>query len=276
MSESDPNPVYGTTVGDRLRQAREERGLTLDDVAKATRIPIRHLRSIEDSAWDDLPAVTYTVGFARSYAQAVGLDGPTIGQEVRDEIGGNTRAPSVSPEIYAPPDPARVPSRSLAWVAGILLLLLIAAWLLVIRPYLTRSDDTAAPAPTQETAQPEQPAAPQQPQAPPSVAGQPVTLVATGPVWLRITDRANNRRILDRMLQPNDRLAVPADASQPVIRTTNPQNLRVLIGEQDHGPLGTQFGLMDGQSLKAEELAARLTPQPGQPPAAPAATQPTP
>lgn len=265
MSDFDQNSSYGGTVGDRLRQARETRGLTLDDVAKETRIPIRHLRNIEDSNWADLPAVTYTVGFARSYAMAVGLNGPAIGQEVRDEVGGTSRAPTVSPEIYAPPDPARVPSRSLAWVAGILLLVLIAAWLLVIRPYLTRSDDETAAATTpaaEESPQPEQPAAPPPP-AQPSAAGQPVTLVATGPAWLRITDRSNNRRILERTLQPSDRLPVPTDAAQPVIRTTNPQNLRVMIGDQDRGPLGRQFGLMDGQSLRAEDLATFLGNQPG-------------
>jgi hypothetical protein len=102
-----------------------------------------------------------------------------------------------------------------------------------------------------------------QPAPPPSAAGQPVTLVATGPVWLRITDRATNRRVLERTLRADERLPVPADAAQPVIRTTNPQNLKVLIGEQDRGPLGRQFGLMDGQSLRAEDLATLLGNQPG-------------
>ncbi len=56
------------SVGERLRAAREEKGLSLEDIAAQTRIPRRHLESIEAGDWDRLPAPTYTIGFARSYA----------------------------------------------------------------------------------------------------------------------------------------------------------------------------------------------------------------
>ena len=56
-----------------MRVAREEKGLTLEDVAAQTRIPRRHLESLENSDWERLPAPTYTTGFAKSYATAVGL-----------------------------------------------------------------------------------------------------------------------------------------------------------------------------------------------------------
>ena len=48
------------TVGERLRAAREEKGLSLEDIAAQTRIPRRHLESIETADWDKLPAPTYT------------------------------------------------------------------------------------------------------------------------------------------------------------------------------------------------------------------------
>ena len=53
------------TVGERLRAAREEKKLSLEDIAAQTRIPQRHLESIENAEWDKLPAPTYTVGFGR-------------------------------------------------------------------------------------------------------------------------------------------------------------------------------------------------------------------
>ncbi len=56
------------TVGERLRAAREEKKLSLEDVAAQTRIPQRHLASIETAEWDSLPAPTYTIGFAKNYA----------------------------------------------------------------------------------------------------------------------------------------------------------------------------------------------------------------
>src|SRR5438093_12849043 len=102
---------HGNPVGERLRTAREEKGLSLDDVARQTRIPIRHLEHIEREEWDALPAITYSVGFVRSYASAVGLDGPAVGAELREQLGGARSAGVTSTAYYEPTDPARVPPR---------------------------------------------------------------------------------------------------------------------------------------------------------------------
>jgi len=266
MAEMDQDPGYGGTVGERLRRAREARGLSLEDVATQTRIPIRHLRSIEDSVWDDLPAVTYTVGFGRSYANAVGLDGAEIGRELREELGDGARGPQASPTVYAPPDPARVPSRALAWAAGLLLVVLVAAYLIWRSQLGDGGDEGAqpAPAPAEQQAEAAQP----QPQlAAPDPAGQPVTLVATGDVWMDVKDRASGRRLFYDTLTAGNRFQVPADAADPVIQTTNPQNLRVMIGDQDRGPLAPERRRMSNQSVRAADLAGAL--QPGQPGVAP-------
>lgn len=263
MAETDQDHGYAT-VGERLRQAREARGLTLDDVAAQTRIPIRHLRNIEDSNWEDLPASTYTVGFARSYANSVGLDGAEIGRELREQLGGGIRTQQVSPEIYAPPDPSRVPSRRLAWMAGILLVVLVAAWLLVIRPWLTGDEEEAPPAVAEQPAP--QPAAPPQPAVPQNLAGQPVTLVATDEVWFRVSD--GGRRVEDRTLQAQGQYQVPSNLSRPTISTGRPQVLRVVVGGRDLGALASEERTMSGVSLLPNDLGATL----GQPPqgAAPA------
>ena len=61
MDETDG--TVPMTVGERLREAREAKSLSLEDVASSTRIPTRHLASLEASEWDNLPAATYSVGF---------------------------------------------------------------------------------------------------------------------------------------------------------------------------------------------------------------------
>lgn len=268
MAELDQEAPHGNSVGERLRAAREARSLTLDDVASQTRIPIRHLRHIEDSQWGELPAVTYTVGFARNYANAVGLDGAAIGRELRDQLGGVDRASQISPDVYAQSDPARAPSRALAWIAAILVVALIAGYL-IWRGQL-RDDDATVKAPPPATDTAATAAAPQPPQpATASMAGQPVTLVAIADVWMSVTDRgASNRRLYYNTLRQGERFQVPADAARPVIFTTNPQNLRVSIGSQDRGRLAAQRGRMNDQSLKAEDLAA-LPSLSGQPPGVP-------
>src|SRR5687768_17362872 len=89
------------TVGERLRAAREEKGLSLEDIAAQTRIPRRHLESLETADWDKLPAPTYTTGFAKSYANAVGLDRTEIGEQLRAEMGGQ-RSVATTPEVFEP------------------------------------------------------------------------------------------------------------------------------------------------------------------------------
>ena len=116
--------VTHTGVGARLKAAREERGLDLTQVAAETRIPQRHLLTIENGALSDLPARTYAVGFSRTYARLVGLDEREIVDQARMELAEDEER-TASPDKFEPGDPARVPGRGLAWFAlfaGILLI----------------------------------------------------------------------------------------------------------------------------------------------------------
>jgi cytoskeletal protein RodZ len=48
----------GQRVGDKLRAAREAQGLTIEEIANSTRIPKRHLITIESGGYEGLPAPT--------------------------------------------------------------------------------------------------------------------------------------------------------------------------------------------------------------------------
>ena len=61
-------------VGERLRETRQAKGLEIDQVAAETRIPLRHLESIEAGDFAALPSRTYAIGFTRTYARLLGLD----------------------------------------------------------------------------------------------------------------------------------------------------------------------------------------------------------
>ena len=119
------------TVGERLRVAREEKGLSLEDIAAQTRIPRRHLESLEISDWDKLPAPTYTIGFAKSYATVVGLDRVEIGEQLRAEIGGQRAATHQPAEVFEPADPARTMPKWLVFgaIAAVLAVVLLMSWL---------------------------------------------------------------------------------------------------------------------------------------------------
>jgi cytoskeleton protein RodZ len=61
-------------VGAALRQAREQRRLSIADVAHTTRISVRMLEAIEAGRFDQLPGGLYTRGMLRAFAREVGLD----------------------------------------------------------------------------------------------------------------------------------------------------------------------------------------------------------
>lgn len=62
------------TLGEKLRQAREERGFTLSEVAEQTRISSLYLESIENDDYRILPGGIFNKGFVKSYAKFVGLN----------------------------------------------------------------------------------------------------------------------------------------------------------------------------------------------------------
>src|SRR6476620_243784 len=129
-ADVEPVPELPPTVGERLRAARENAKLSLEDVAAQTRIPQRHLASIETAEWDALPAPTYTIGFAKNYAAAVGLDRAEIGNQLREEMGGQ-RFASSSADVFEAADPARTMPKGLVIGAIVAVILLIAlmSWL---------------------------------------------------------------------------------------------------------------------------------------------------
>jgi cytoskeletal protein RodZ len=62
------------SFGEHLRQAREERSLTLQDISASTKIGSRSLQALEDERFDLLPGGIFNKGFVRAYARCVGLD----------------------------------------------------------------------------------------------------------------------------------------------------------------------------------------------------------
>ncbi|MEO6050893.1 MAG: helix-turn-helix domain-containing protein [Pyrinomonadaceae bacterium] len=62
------------TLGEKLRQAREERGFTLSEVAEQTRISSLYLESIEHDDYRILPGGIFNKGFVKSYAKFVGVN----------------------------------------------------------------------------------------------------------------------------------------------------------------------------------------------------------
>jgi transcriptional regulator with XRE-family HTH domain len=62
------------SIGQKLKAARDEKGISLDQVARDTHIAKRFISSLEEENFDVFPGDTYILGFIRNYADYLGLD----------------------------------------------------------------------------------------------------------------------------------------------------------------------------------------------------------
>lgn len=251
------------SVGARLAEARKARSLELEDIAARTRVPLRHLQAIEAGDFAELPAVPYSVGFVRSFAQIVGLDGSMLAREFREEMGGGTTERFI-PEPFEPADPARVPSRFLVTVAVLLALVLGGGYAVWRSGVLGGGPDSRAELavgdhPAETSATPQANIAARQTPQPTAPANGPVVLTALEPVWLRVYE-ADGTRLIEKQMDVGETWQVPDTATDPKILTGRPQALRVTVGSTVIPPLGAPERTIRDVSLKADALVARLAP----------------
>jgi len=275
MDETEPDDVV--TVGQRLREAREAKGLSVEDIAAQTRIPTRHLTSLEEGDWDKLPAATYSVGFAKNYAGAIGLDRNEIGDLLRAEMGG-TRLPAAYPEVYETADPARTMPKGLV-IAALALLVVVVLALSWLSNRSMQAEEPIAQSPS--VAEPAAPAV-AAPAAPVPASSDPVVLTASEPVWIEVKDGAVVLK--QGQLAAGERYEVPATAAAPVLTTGKPEALRISVGAAQAPAVGPAGKKVSDVSLKAADLlrgptspapAAAASPPPAKPrPAARGSTPP--
>ncbi|WP_246939745.1 helix-turn-helix domain-containing protein [Bacillus pinisoli] len=73
-------------LGQHLKQAREEKNISLEELQGITKIQRRYLQNIEDGNFDALPGIFYARAFVKQYAEAVGLDSERIFEEFKHEL----------------------------------------------------------------------------------------------------------------------------------------------------------------------------------------------
>jgi len=78
-------------LGQRLRAAREERELLIEEVADATRIPLNYLQALEEEALEIFTSDLHARGFLRNYASFLDLD-PEEMADLYDQLRGNPRS----------------------------------------------------------------------------------------------------------------------------------------------------------------------------------------
>jgi cytoskeletal protein RodZ len=66
--------LAGPGFGEQLRRERERRGVAVETICAVTKVPVRHIVSLEAGALGDLPGGVFRRGFLRSYLDALGIE----------------------------------------------------------------------------------------------------------------------------------------------------------------------------------------------------------
>ena len=113
------------TFGTRLRVEREQRGITLDQISRSTKIGTRFLQALEQDRFDQLPGGIFNKGFIRAYARFLGLDEEQAVSDYLTATSPGDPSPAV-PETAVPVPVESERARSLPWGTFAMLLLAIA------------------------------------------------------------------------------------------------------------------------------------------------------
>jgi cytoskeletal protein RodZ len=235
-------PVSG--IGEELRRERTRQGLTPEDIAQRTKIPVRSLEAIESEAFDRLPGVVFARNFVRLYAVDLKLDPESL----------IARLPKFDLDSAPLPEPPRTYQRRGTWDPRVKAAVMSVVWLMVAggagtgawyyyNNYGRHLVTPVAAAPPPAT--PSRPVSIPQPPAPAAIApaqqpldsNRPVQVVLTARdvVWVQVS--ADGRTTFVGTLQPNDKRTIEAD-DQVKVLMGNAGGLDISLNGKTLDPLG--------------------------------------
>jgi transcriptional regulator with XRE-family HTH domain len=135
-------------IGPTLRQARMREGWDITEVEERTKIRAKYLRALENEEWSLLPGPTFTKGFLRTYAEALGLDWRLLIDEYKREWEAPHELEHVPVRPSMALDPReRARRRPWRWI-GALALIVALAVVFVLIGHLGGPSKTGTPPPT--------------------------------------------------------------------------------------------------------------------------------
>jgi cytoskeletal protein RodZ len=117
--------MSSTPFGEHLKREREMRGVSLEEIAAATRISTRFLEALENERWSELPGGVFNRGFIRSVARFLGLDEDALVAEYALETKNQP-----PPRIMALETPSAMPRNWQSVIAAgvIFIVIVVGGW----------------------------------------------------------------------------------------------------------------------------------------------------
>jgi cytoskeletal protein RodZ len=194
-----------TDFGEKLRRAREERGISLRQISANTKISVAALEALERNDLSKLPGGLFSRSFVRSYASEVGLDPDQTVHEFLERF-----------QLEGPPQPERhvateaeVAQETERHAAGLAVRAIVAigAFVALLAFFMPRGGDDApaaspAPPPRAEvatTAPSTQPAVPAVDDVLRKTGPMRLEIHPTGPCWIKLT--ADGEDVFAKLMQ---------------------------------------------------------------------------
>lgn len=247
-----------TNFGASFKKARESKGISLDQVARQTRISSRFLAAIEDEDFQVLPGGIFNKGFVRAFAEHVGLNGDQAVAEY--ERLATVREPDETPQAVAGPPRTFRRERLYPVALGILAIAIAAFYVATREPSQSASPPPAPvttvtpPAPAAQHQAPAEVATSNTPAAVPQPAPEPPPVVVAEPAppptgqmltldveareqtWIKVTTDGNAVNT-GELLEPGMTRKFTAESSLN-ISTGNAAGVTLKVNDMPLKPLG--------------------------------------
>jgi cytoskeletal protein RodZ len=165
-----------TSLGGHLRALREAKGRSLEDMARSTRVGIRHLEALEEERLADLPSPVFVRGFIRAYCGFL-REAP---EEALARYEALARERAAAQAASAPPPPRTTWAPSSVLV-GLALLVILGIALIVVNLTVKRTGGTSVAAPNMDVSSLEPAPVPPAGVRAPAAAEPPRSAAAPGP-----------------------------------------------------------------------------------------------
>ena len=121
-------PHTFANIGQELRGRREQRGETLAHVSKTTRIPQSYLTAIERLDKDNLPSMSYTLGYVRTYAKEMDMPARSAAERFKADLAISHITDHQGPKQSVAPRPISLPKGIFSGLTVSLFAASLAVW----------------------------------------------------------------------------------------------------------------------------------------------------
>lgn len=120
-----------TSIGEVLAEGRHQKGITPKDVEKYIKIRAKYISALEQNDFDIIPGQAYVVGFIKTYANFLGLDGAELVRRYQEDFGSSAQSNDykiynvsiAGPELNKPEGGTKGPVRLFVVILGLILVI---------------------------------------------------------------------------------------------------------------------------------------------------------